>query len=64
MADGTCYAILTAGVWEATPLTHRQVISARCRKEGTGNLPAEGINRLFRFSLRTKAKFVIARLQL
>lgn len=42
MADGTCYAILTAGVWEATLLTHRQVISARC-KEGTGSSPAKGV---------------------
>lgn len=42
MADRTCYAILTAGVWEATLLTHRQVISIRCKK-GTGSSSAKGL---------------------
>lgn len=62
MADGTCYAILTAGVWEATSLTHRQVISAWCRKEPEAC--PQKTYRLLRFRSWRKAKRAFARLQL
>jgi len=59
MADGTCYAIPTAGVWEVSDSSPGDICSI---EKGTGSSPAEGKPRLsLSFTNESKAQRLLIR---